>query len=301
MAPPIRTVRSRSRARNRSPSLAAAAPGSPPGRRPARAAARPPAPAAAAPAARRARAAARVDGGVDRPMIVIDAGPDGGGCTPAVTCTPAERALLRRHRQRLLRHHRLRRVPERPGVRIGVCVGGPSCVAARLPAGDGKVLRQRRRRLRPGDGLRRLRGQARPAAPPACAWRPDCVPLTCNVGDVALLRRDRRRLRRHARLRRLSGARDLRGPGRRRRLRRSQLQADQLHAGGRRPLLRRHRRRLRRHARLRHRLSGRHGLRRRAARRRRAPERLPRDRQLGPVHRHRLHGADLHGHRRRRP
>ena len=29
-----------------------------------------------------------VDAGVDRPMIVLDAGPDGGGCTPSVTCTP---------------------------------------------------------------------------------------------------------------------------------------------------------------------------------------------------------------------
>ncbi len=33
-------------------------------------------------------AGSAVDAGLDRPMIVLDAGPEGGGCTPTVTCTP---------------------------------------------------------------------------------------------------------------------------------------------------------------------------------------------------------------------
>ena len=111
-----------------------------------------------------------VDAGGDRPMIVLDAGPEGGGCTPTVTCTPPNGRYCGVIGNGCFATIDCGACPTGQMCESGICVGD-ELHAARLPADDGQVLRQRRGRLRPGDGLRRLRGQARPAAPRACAWR----------------------------------------------------------------------------------------------------------------------------------
>ena len=235
-------------------------------------------------------AASGNDGGVDKPVIVLDAGPDGGGCTLRTSpARPPNGRYCGVIGNGCFGTIDCGACPSGQVCEAGICVGGPSCTPLACQVATGKYCGN------VGDGCGRAMDCGGCAATQTCSGSGLCVRDelraahlqrgtsrfcgtigdgcggTLDCGDV-------------------HGARDLRGPRRRRRLRRSELQADQLHAGGRRPLLRRHRRRLRRHARLRHRLSGRHDVRRRAAGRHRHPERLPGTGSSGPCTGHRLHG-----------
>ena len=109
-----------------------------------------------------------VDAGADRPIITIDAGPDGGGCTPTVTCTPPNGRYCGMIGNGCFGTTDCGALPQRRGVRVGVCVGGASCVPLVCQVAAGKYCGT------VGDGCGRrwiaaaVRA-ARPAAPRACA------------------------------------------------------------------------------------------------------------------------------------
>ena len=92
----------------------------------------------------------------------------------------AERAVLRRHRQRLLRNARLRHLSGRPGLRRKRLRGRRQLRGAGLSGRDRYLLRHRGERLRPGPGLRRLRHQPGLRSG-VCVPGAGCVPLTCTT------------------------------------------------------------------------------------------------------------------------
>ena len=78
------------------------------------------------------------DAGVDRPVIVIDGGADGGGCTSSVTCTPPNGRYCGVIGNGCFGTLDCGACPSGEVCEVGVCVGGAELRAARLPAGAGK-------------------------------------------------------------------------------------------------------------------------------------------------------------------